>query len=96
MKLKIEMIIAETKSFAENIVIEMIAVNAASFVIKLASEMIFAETKLFVENMTDEMISADAVSFDKIMNFDSLDSFNEMMLVEAKLFDEINFDLFLF
>ena len=96
MKLEIEMIIAETKSFAENIIIEMIAVDAASFVMKLTSKMIFAEAKSFVESIADKMTSADAVSFDEIMNFDSLDLFDEMMLAETRSFDEINFDSFSF
>ena len=66
MKLEIEMIIAETRPFVENIAVEMIAANAASFAMELAVEMIFAKTKSFVENMIDEMIVADATLFDEI------------------------------
>ena len=66
MKLEIEMIIAETKSFAENIIVEIIAVDAASFAMKLTSETIFAETKPFAENMTDEMTIADATLLNEV------------------------------
>ena len=103
MKLKIEMIIAETRSFAKNMTDEITVADATSLneIINLDSldsfdEMMLAETKSFVENTTVEMTSADAVSFDEIMNFDLLDSFDKMMFAETKSFDEINSDSFLF
>ena len=61
---------------------------------KLEIEMTIAETRSFAENIAVEMISADAVSFDEVMNFDALDSFDEMMFAETKSFDEINSDPF--
>ena len=93
MKLEIEMVIAETRPFAENIAVEMIAADTASFAMELAVEMIFVETRSFVENIIDEMIVANATSFDEVI-FGSFSFWYEIWTetFEADATEAIEFD----
>ena len=88
-KLKSEMIIAETRLLAKNITIEMIVADATSFVVQLNSKMIFAETKSFVESITDKIIAVDAASF-------AMKLASKMIFAETKSFNQVNLGPFLF
>ena len=81
------MIIAETRSFAENISVEIIVANATSFVMQLDNEIIFVETKSFAENIINEIIAADATSF-------AMKLTSKITFAETRSFDKISADLF--